>query len=128
MSAISLADWANISTVISAMCDVLTLGQATFKTYFRKRLNDPERKGKAQILQSAFSTYSRAESRDINDRIESCRKNFMAEGNGARRRRCLCNILRHVKDGNGGTIPDPYWARTYETLGCETASGRRSQR
>ena len=109
---------ATAAAVISAMVDVIQLGKETFLEYFSRREHDPTLPAKEQALVKAFSTYSPGEIQAILDRIESCRQRFIDEGAGPARRNCLCSVLRDVRDGNGGTIPDPEWERNFSQLNC----------
>lgn len=117
-----LHDWSEIAAIVSAMVDVILLGKEVgkeaFNDYLGHRRADPSLPRKAAALASAFSTYSPAEVDAINGRIMNCRKHFIDELSGPARRRCLCSVFRDVKEGNGGTIPDPEWERAYEQLNC----------
>ena len=109
---------ATAAAVISAMVDVIQLGKETFQEYLRRRERDPTLPAKEQALVRAFSTYSPSEVEAILRRIESCRQRFIEEGSGAARRTCLCSVLRDVRDGNGGRIPEPEWERNFDQLKC----------
>lgn len=109
---------ATAAAVISAMVDVIQLGKETFQEYLNRRQKDPSLTTKAKALAEAFSTFSQPEIEAIMKRIENCRQRFIDEGSGAARRTCLCSVLRDVREGNGGTIPDPEWERNYEQLKC----------
>ncbi|PTR10074.1 hypothetical protein C8R32_102163 [Nitrosospira sp. Nsp5] len=109
---------ATAAAVISAMVDVIQLGKVSFQEYFRRRERDPTIAAKELALTKAFSTYAQSEVQAILDRIERCRRQFIEEGSGVARRNCLCSVLRDVRDGNGGTIPDPEWEKNYNQLGC----------
>jgi hypothetical protein len=118
MTSMALPDWASLAAIISAMIDVVQIGRETFRAYLKKRQNDPQLPARARALEAALSTYSTEEVAAIIDRIGSCRERFVAEGSGKQRRTCICSVLRDVKEGNGGTIPDPEWERAYEQLKC----------
>jgi restriction system protein len=109
---------ATAAAVISAMVDIIQLGKESFQEYLSRRQKDPTLAAKEQALAKAFSTYSHPEVEAILERIESCRRRFIGEGSGAARRNCLCSVLGDVRDGNGGTIPDPEWERNYDQLKC----------
>lgn len=113
-------EWAALAATISAMADVIQFGERTFDRYFRARRDSPENARKVEALQQAFGTYSDAEIEAIRRRVEACRERFIGEGSGEARKKCLCSVLRDVRDGNGGTIPDEEWSRYYDVLGCET--------
>ena len=115
---VELFSLATAAAVISAMVDVIQLGKETFQEYLSRRQRDPTLAAKEQALANAFSTYSDTEVDAIMERIESCRQRFIDEGSGVPRRNCLCSVLRDVRDGNGGTIPDPEWERNYNQLNC----------
>lgn len=112
-------DWGATAAMVSAMIDVIRLGRESFQEYFARRSSGPDRERKGAELEKALSTYSPAEVGAIVDRINACRDRFIEEGVGEKRKRCLCSVFRDVKDGNGGTLPDPEWQRAYELLGCE---------
>lgn len=118
MPPIPQIDWAATGAMISAMVDVIQLGRESFQAYFARRAAAPDARARGVGLERAFSTYSPAEVEAIANRIDSCRRRFIEEGAGGSRRQCLCSVLRDVREGNGGTIPDPEWQRAYETLGC----------
>lgn len=113
-----LISWTAIAAMISAMADVITIGRETYETYLRLRRDDPSTAKTAEILAKAFSSYSAEEIAAIEERIKRCRGRFIEEGSGEARRTCFCSVLRDVRDGNGGTFPDPYWEATYANLGC----------
>lgn len=116
--ALPLSDWASIAAIVSAMCDVVATGKDTFEVFYRKRLVAPSTAIQAQILSKTFSTYSDDEIDAIRERIDGCRRRFIDEGSGDRRKRCLCSVLTDVKDGNGGAIPVEEWSGIYGQLGC----------
>jgi hypothetical protein len=72
----------------------------------------------------ALGTYSDDEVREIRRRLEDCKKQFMMTFQGKNRAVCLCFVLEQVKDGNGGTLPDPDWQRDYSQLGCDNNLAR----
>src|SRR2546425_5637822 len=109
MTALALPDWASLAAIISAMIDVVQFGGQTFQAFLKKRREDPKLPERARALEAALSTYSEEEIQAIIDRINACVARFMAEGSGKNRQKCLCSVLRDVKDGNGGTIPDLEW-------------------
>ena len=109
---------ASLAAIISAMADVFNLG-ISFGEAYERRQQDPELGVKARVLAAAFSTFSDEEMEAIADRIRSCRDQFVSEGSGSKRVRCLCSVLSDVKVGNGGTIPVDDWADIYEQLNCE---------
>jgi hypothetical protein len=111
-------DWGTTAAVISAMIDVIQLGRDSFQDYFARRKAAPDAREKGAALERALSTYSPGEIDAIVDRITACRNRFIDEGIGEKRKRCLCSVFRDVKDGNGGTLPDPEWQRAYDLLGC----------
>jgi len=120
---LSIAEWANIAAIISAMCDFLTLaGIPSYLELYKRRLGDPYARERGVALRRAMSTYSDREIERIKERIEGCHDRFIKEGSGKDRRVCLCSVLTDVRDGNGGHIPDiDEWPRTFDTLGCATA-------
>jgi hypothetical protein len=118
MTAMALPDWASIAAIISAMIDVVQIGRQTFSAYLKKRQDDPRLPERARALEAALSTYSQEEVAAIVDRITACRDRFVAEGSGKQRRTCLCSVLRDIKEGNGGTIPDREWEQVYQQLKC----------
>jgi len=118
--ALSLKEWADIAAIVSAMSDVLTVGRDTFSGYLRRHRADRNLPVKAAQLQAAFSTYSDDEIEEIANRIRRCRDRFNEEGAGKQRVRCLCSVLRDVKDGNGGQIPVDEWESIYRQLQCES--------
>jgi hypothetical protein len=113
-------DWGTTAAIISAMIDVIQLGRETFSSYFAKYKSDPETQAKGAALEKALSTYTPEEIDAILARIGACRERFIDEGAGKNRQRCLCSVLKDVKDGNGGTIPDPQWNDYYNILGCDS--------
>lgn len=110
---------ATTAAVISAMVDVVQLGSESFQTYLKRRQADPSLPDKERALEIAFSTFSAPELRSIHERIESCRQRFIEEGSGKARRGCICSVLRDVREGNGGTIPDSEWEKSFQKLKCE---------
>lgn len=116
--ALPLGDWASIAAIVSAMCDVIATGRDTFEIFYRERLAAPSTAIQAEVLAKTFSTYSDDEIDAIRERIEGCRRRFVEEGSGERRKRCLCSVLTDVKDGNGGKIPVDDWSDIYGQLGC----------
>lgn len=114
-------DWGTMAAIISAMVDVIQLGRDSFQAYFEKRKQDPRFAERGAALEQAFSTYAPEEVEAIADRINSCKDRFAKEGSGKNRVRCLCSVLRDVKDGNGGSIPDPEWQKAYDKLNCASA-------
>lgn len=109
---------AGIAATISAMVDVIRFGKESFQEYYARRERDPGLNRKVKVLEVAFSTYSAEEIEAIDERIQNCRRRFIEEGSGEARRICLCSVLRDVRDGNGGHIPDPEWEQAYDRLGC----------
>ncbi|WP_288940854.1 hypothetical protein [uncultured Roseovarius sp.] len=71
--------------------------------------------------QISLGTYTDVEVREIRRRLEQCNRQFIEVFEGQDRKRCICFVLNQVKDGNGGTIPDPNWQSTYDQLNCEQA-------
>lgn len=106
------------AAVISAMVDVVQLGKESFQTYLKRRQGDPSLPDKERALSIAFSTFSAPEIRSIHERIESCRQRFIEEGSGSARRGCICSVLHDVREGNGGSIPDPEWEKSFQQLNC----------
>lgn len=111
-------NWANIASVISAMIDVVQLGRDTFQNYYRDRQKDPALEKKAAGLAAALSAYSDEETAAVLARIDGCRLRFIEEGAGEARRRCMCRVLRDVRDGGGGVLFDPEWEKAYLQLRC----------
>ncbi|SEP79046.1 hypothetical protein [Nitrosomonas ureae] len=109
---------AGLAAIISAMVDVIRLGKETYEEYLERREGDPAIERKARALETAFSTYSPEEIAAISARIHNCRRRFIEEGAGDARHGCLCSVLRDVRDGNGGSIPDPEWEEAYRQLKC----------
>jgi hypothetical protein len=116
--ALSAAEWGVIAATISAMADVIQLGRGTYDDYFKRRIGTKDNETKASILERTFGTFSDSEVSSIEERINECRKRFIAEGSGKSRKACLCSVLLDVFLGNGGSIPDPEWQRLFEKLGC----------
>ncbi len=116
---LALGDWAAIGAIISAMCDVITLGRETFEYYYEQRLKDFHSPQRGAVLQAAFSTYTDRDIEAIKERIEGCRDRYIKEGGGAGGSVCLCSVLTDVRDGNGGQIPEiDNWPEAYEILHC----------
>lgn len=116
-----LPDWANLAAIISAMIDVIQFGRDAFEEFLESRQEDPDLGRKADGLATALSTYSEEETEAIIARIERCRRRFVEEGAGEARRICICSVLRDVRDGNGGILPEPEWERAYKQLRCDAA-------
>lgn len=117
--AMNLQDWANLAAIVSAMAEVYRTGKEEFQAFYERFLKDPQIQRDAERLQQAFSTYDDDEIDEIAERINRCRDRFKEEGSGQARRRCLCSVLRDVKDGNGGSLPDvDHWQGIYEQLKC----------
>lgn len=114
----AIVDWNAIAAMISAMADVITIGRESYDFYLRLRHADPSTAETAEILAKAFSSYSPDEIAAIENRITRCRDRFIQEGAGEARRKCFCSVLRDVRDGNGGTFPNPEWERTFTHLNC----------
>jgi|APSaa5957512535_1039671.scaffolds.fasta_scaffold314016_1 hypothetical protein len=112
-------DWALLVASISAMAESISAGVG-FYEMLQKHKSDPKLPQKAAILREALSTYSEDEVESIQDNLNHCQEQFKATGNGPGRVQCFCFVLRNVKDGNGGTMPDiDNWQAVYEQLGCE---------
>ena len=116
---IPLSAFADIAAILSAMCDMVSLGKESFQAYLDRRRQDSSNQKNADLLQRALSTYSDAEVEAIRRRIESCRDRFIREGSGENRKACLCSVLSDVKEGNGGQIPVKEWEDVYDRLGCD---------
>lgn len=116
-----MPDWEGLAAMISAMIDVVRLGRDTYAEFVSERREDPELGPKAKGLAAALGTYSQDEVAAIIERIDECRQRFMAEGSGAARTRCICSVLRDVRDGNGGTLPHEDWEAAWDQLGCAAA-------
>lgn len=114
--AFNLNDWAEIAAMISALTDVITIGKETYQTYYNRRKSDPATQRQALLLSNTFSD---DEIESIKTRIKRCRDRFINEGSGEQRATCICSVLKDVKDGNGGHIPDEDWERSYEQLRCD---------
>ena len=110
---------ATIAATVSAMIDVIRFGKDAYEEFYARRTKDPSLPSKVDALERAFSTYSAEEVEAIYGRIANCRKRFIEEGAGAARKNCLCSVLSDVREGNGGSIPDPEWEGMYNQLGCE---------
>src|SRR5262245_23313439 len=100
---LGLTDWASIAAIVSAMCDVISTGRDTFQAFYESRRTSPDILQQAATLRQAMSTYSDEEVEAIRERLQGCRDRFVEEGSGQQRKRCLCSVLRDVKDGNGAT-------------------------
>jgi hypothetical protein len=109
--------WLHVVASIGTIYEIIQYG-ADYTEAFARRLREPGTKAQAARLAATFSTYSDDEVKELSRRVEQCRQRFIAEGSGKDRARCLCNVLRDVKDGNGGTIPLPEWEEMYRQLGC----------
>lgn len=116
--ALDPASLGGIAATISAMIDVWRIGKESFQDYFNLREKDPSLASKESTLEKAFSTYSQEELRAIKKRIDECKARFIKEGSGEQRRSCICSVLKDVRDGNGGTIPDPEWEAAFHQLRC----------
>ena len=112
-----LSDWTEIAAIVSAMCDVITTGRDTFKAFYEHHINAPDTRRQATVLQHALS-YSAEELEAIKQRLNECRERFIAEGGGQQRTRCICSVLRNVKNGNGGKIPLREWEKAYKAMAC----------
>lgn len=116
-----MPDWEGLAAVISAMIDVVRLGRDAYADFLSQRREDPDLGAKANGLAAALGTYSEDEVAAIIERIERCRRRFVAEGSGAARKRCICSVLRDVRDGNGGTLPNEEWEAAWRQLRCAAA-------
>jgi hypothetical protein len=116
---ISPTDWQTISATISAMAEVIRTKENNFDIFFEQYLHSAEIGRLAASLSQSFSTYSDGELQEIAARLEKCRKAFQEQFSGEDRTKCLCSILRNVKDGNGGLIPVSDWWSMYELLKCD---------
>lgn len=117
--AMNLQDWANLAAIVSAMAEVYRTGKEEFQSFYDRFLKSPGIAQDARLLSKAFVTYEEDEVEAIAERIKRCRDRFKEEGSGEARLRCLCSVLRDVKDGNGGTIPKiDHWRAIYDQLNC----------
>lgn len=115
---VTLEQASQLAAIVSAMADVYTVGRETFASYLRARQSDANYEAAGERLLVALGSYNDREVNRIKARIEGCRDRFIAEGGGSDRKDCLCSVLREVRDGNGGTLPDKGWQKTFEVLGC----------
>ncbi len=110
--------WLHVVAGIGAIYDIIRLG-AEHGPALARRLSSADTRRDADQLAVKFSTYSDEELNELLRRIEQCRRRFMAEGSGSDRARCLCHVLRDIRDGNGGTMPLQDWDDMYHRLRCE---------
>lgn len=110
--------WLHVVASMGAVYEIIRYG-TEYGTALARRLRAPETAAQAERLAATFSTYSDDEVRELQRRIDQCRRRFIEEGAGKDRVRCICNVLRDVKDGNGGDIPLPEWDDMYRQLKCE---------
>jgi hypothetical protein len=115
---LTLEQFSQLAAIISAMADVYTIGKESFSEYLARRQKSDRYEEQGKALQEALSTYSDAEVDAIRARIEECRSRFIYEGSGPARKTCLCSVLRDVREGNGGSLPDPEWEKYFNILGC----------
>ena len=118
-------DYMILMATINAMCAVWGVFDKDVRSKLFDRIRqqnlDAFKEAEVGLLQQALSTYSDKEVSAIIRRVENCRDTFVSEGDGEQRVRCLCNVLSHVKEGNGGELPDiGNWRGVYEQLGCDS--------
>jgi hypothetical protein len=109
--------WLEVLSYIKALFEGITLG-ADVREQIEKHRKEPDTIAEAERV-SLDSTYSDEEVQAILDRLKACEKRFVEEGDGAARRRCLCNVFKHVIEGNGGKLPRiDDWQRIHRQLNC----------
>lgn len=108
--------WLELLSYVKAAVEAVTLGQDLREQYNKHRI-ERDTMAEAARVSRVFSTYSEAEVQAILDRFKACQDRFVAEGHGAARRQCMCNVFRDVVEGNGGQLPRiGDWKRLYEQL------------
>lgn len=119
-------DLAAIAAVVSAACSLAkTLGLERTRDArplahadIKKPATVPIPDGAfAELTIALYNTYDPAELQAINVRLAECRQQFMRTGEGQVRQECICNVLRDVAAGNGGSLPDiDDWNETFNRL------------
>ena len=113
---------------VNVWIDLLATAKAVFEStkaeidfaavLLKYRLEDAIRQ-EAQRVNSEFSDYTEEELQAITMRVQECYRGFRAEGEGAKRAKCLCGVLKGVSDANGGKLPRiGDWQDYYRQLGC----------
>jgi hypothetical protein len=118
--------WLEAMAGLKATYDLLE-GIPDYYRSFRRYLADRGLIQEAERLSLEYSTYSDAEVRELIKRIDACRERFIEQVGGEERSRCLCSVLKQIKDGNGGTFPSPEWQKMWDQLGC-AASEKQAKR
>lgn len=125
-------DLAAMATIISAACSVANSLGLQRREGDRRSLTHAD-VGKpqeiaisdnefAKLTIALYNTYDPAELQAIYNRLAECRQLFMKNQDGQMRRGCICNVLRSVAEGNGGSLPDvPGWNETFRQLCLETS-------
>jgi len=110
--------WLEVLSLTKALFDAIKLGEDVLDSY-RKHRQEADTIQESQRVSVVFSTYSEDEVRAILLRLQGCRDRFIAQGGGADRARCVCNVLNEVKEGNGGHLPlIDDWENIYRQLNC----------
>lgn len=126
-------DLAAIAAVVSAACslaqtlglergdDARPLAAADIAKPSTVPISDSEF---AELTIALFNSYDPAELQAIYRRLAECRQQFMQTLEGQARQECICNVLRAVAAGNGGSLPDiDNWSETFKRL-CLQSSER----
>ena len=96
--------WLEVISWIKALVDVSSLSSDAYSAY-RKHRDEPDTRRAAELASTRYSTFSDKELAAIASRLEACRDRFIAEGSGAQRNKCFCNVFRDLIDGNGCVLP-----------------------
>jgi hypothetical protein len=109
--------WLEVLSYVKALFEATMLGKDV-REQIRQHRNEPATIAEARRL-SLDSTYSDEEVEAILERLKACQELFVKEGNGAARKRCMCNVFKHAIDGNGGKLPRvDDWQNIHRQLNC----------
>jgi len=110
--------WLEALAGLKALYDLIQ-GGVDYAANLARHRAEPDTIEEAGRVSRAYSTYSDEEVQALIEKIEGCRKRFIAQGSGADRARCLCSIFNEISDGNGGSLPRiDDWERMYRQLNC----------
>jgi len=109
--------WLHVVASIGAIIEVVKYG-AEYTAAFARKMDEPATNAAAQKVSLVLSTYSDDEVEQLLRRIKRCRDHFIDEGSGIERVKCMCSVLRDIKDGNGGDFPLDEWEELFRQLKC----------
>lgn len=120
----SVPAWLEVISYVKALVEATSLG-VDFRRAYQEHRADPAARRAAERASVRYSTYSDEELDAIKERIKDCQNQFIAEGSGKRRGKCLCHVFEDIIAGNGGVLPHvDDWERIYEQM-CAHRKGDR---